>query len=83
VLLPLVFASPVHPAAPKPPDFATDVRPILEKHCQPCHFAGGKLYEKMPFDRPETIVRLGTKLFTRIQDEKERKVLRAFLGARH
>ena len=65
--------------APTAPDFARDVRPILEAHCQPCHFAGGKVYGKMPFDKPETITRLGTKLFTRIHDEQQRAVIRAFL----
>ena len=67
-------------AAPKPVDFARDVRPILEPHCQPCHFSGGKVYAKMPFDRPETVVRLGTKLFTRIKDEQQRAVIRRFLA---
>src|SRR5882724_11752546 len=60
-------------------DFATQIRPILEARCQPCHFNGGKVYERMPFDRPETIKRLGTKLFTRIKDEKERQIIREFL----
>ena len=61
-------------------DFATQVRPILEAKCQPCHFNGGKVYAKMPFDRPETIKRLGAKLFTRIKEENERQVIRAFLA---
>ena len=61
--------------------FPRDVRPILEAHCQPCHFAGGKVYDKMPFDKPETVVRLGTKLFTRIKDERQRAVIREFLAA--
>jgi hypothetical protein len=43
------------------PTFASDVRPILESSCQPCHFQGGKMYEKLPFDKPETITKLGTK----------------------
>jgi hypothetical protein len=63
-------------------DFATEVRPILEKGCKPCHFAGGVMYERMPFDRPETIKRLGTKLFTRIKDENERRPIRDFLTQR-
>src|SRR6266536_3817777 len=54
-------------------DFATQIRPILEARCQPCHFNGGKVYQRMPFDRPETIRTLGTKLFTRIKDENERR----------
>jgi hypothetical protein len=61
-------------------DFATQVRPILEAKCQPCHFNGGKVYGQMPFDRPETIKRLGAKLFTRIKEENERQVIRAFLA---
>jgi hypothetical protein len=61
-------------------DFATQVRPILEAKCQPCHFNGGKVYAQMPFDRPGTIKRLGAKLFTRIKEENERQVIRAFLA---
>ena len=60
-------------------DFATQIRPIFEARCQPCHFNGGKVYSQMPFDRPETIKTLGTKLFTRIKDENERQMIRQFL----
>ena len=60
-------------------DFNTQVRPILESRCTPCHFPGGTMYERLPFDRPETIEKLGTKLFTRIKDEKEQRVIRDFL----
>jgi len=62
-------------------DFKTQIRPILEQRCQPCHFAGGKMYERLPFDRPETIVKLGAKLFTRIRDEKQRELIRQFLAS--
>ena|SRR6266446_3156078 len=61
-------------------DFATQIRPVLEAKCQPCHFSGGKVYQRMPFDRPETIKKLGTKLFTRIKDENERQIIREFLA---
>ena len=61
-------------------DFTTQIRPILEAKCQPCHFSGGKVYQRMPFDRPETIKTLGTKLFTRIKDENDRKLIRDFLS---
>jgi len=37
------------------------VRPILEQRCTPCHFTGGKMYARLPFDRAETIVKLGEK----------------------
>jgi hypothetical protein len=35
--------------------FATTVRPILVAHCTPCHEPGGKMYDRLPFDRAETI----------------------------
>src|SRR4051812_21118205 len=61
-------------------DFDTQVRPLLESRCTPCHFAGGTMYERLPFDRAETIKKLGTKLFTRIKDEKEQRLIREFLA---
>ena len=63
------------PAAPV--DFEKQIRPILEAKC---HFPGGKMYAKRPFDKPATIVDLGEKLFTRIKDEDQRKLIRAFLA---
>jgi len=68
------------PAAQPRIDFLTQIKPILSARCQPCHFNGGKVYDKMPFDRPETIKRLGTRLFTRIKDEHEQQLIRAFLA---
>src|SRR5882672_1563108 len=62
------------------PDFTSEIKPIFQARCQPCHFPGGKVYDKMPFDKPETITRLGTKLFTRIKDEKERQLISEFLN---
>jgi hypothetical protein len=61
-------------------EFETRVMPILQAKCNPCHFPGGKMYTRMPFDKPGTIRVLGTALFTRIRDEEEREVIRAFLG---
>lgn len=68
-------------APPSPAvDFATQIRPIFESSCQPCHFTGGSMYQRLPFDRPETIKTLGTKLFSRIQDEEKRRLIREFLS---
>src|ERR1043165_4578039 len=61
-------------------DFNAQIKPIFETRCTPCHFAGGKVYERLPFDRPETIKQLGTKLFTRLRDEKEQSLIREFLA---
>jgi hypothetical protein len=78
-LSPKTFAPAAVISLPKKPDFATEIKPIFQTRCQPCHFAGGQVYDRMPFDKPETITRLGTKLFTRIKDEKERHLIREFL----
>jgi hypothetical protein len=77
------------PAAVSPPppasavravDFARDIRPILEARCQPCHFPGGKMYDRLPFDRAQTIRDLGPKLFTRIKTPDEQETIRLFLA---
>ena len=61
------------------PNFDSEIKPIFQARCQPCHFQGGKVYDKLPFDKAETIKKLGTKLFTRIKDEKEQQKIREFL----
>ena|ERR1044071_8084564 len=75
-------ALPVNLSSSKPPrvDFDSQVKPILQSKCMPCHFNGGKMYESLPFDRPETIRKLGAKLFTRINDENHRRVINDFLA---
>lgn len=82
-------ATPPRPAAKEtrkpeaaPVDFATQVRPILER-CQPCHFEGGTVYGKYPFDTAGTVHQLGERLFSRLKDEKDRTVIRAFLAQTH
>ena len=35
--------------------FETDVLPILKAKCSPCHFEGGKMFQRMPFTDPKTI----------------------------
>ena len=61
-------------------DFDAQIKPILQSKCTPCHFSGGQMYEQLPFDRPETIKKLGTRLFTRIHDESQRQLIRDFLA---
>lgn len=60
--------------------FSRDIRPILESRCQPGHFPGGKMYERLPFDQAATIRTLGPKLFTRIKTEDEQALFRRFLA---
>lgn len=52
-------------------DFKTQIQPVLQEHCNPCHFPGGKMYEKMPFDQAQTILGHRTGVFKRIKAEKE------------
>jgi len=76
-------AAPVKPAASSEPkarvDFDTQLKPIFQSKCMPCHFSGGKMYDRLPFDKPATIKKLGTRLFTRIKDEHDRKLIEDFL----
>ena len=60
-------------------DFDTQLKPIFKSKCMPCHFSGGQMYDKLPFDKPETIKKLGTRLFTRIKQEDERRLIEDFL----
>jgi hypothetical protein len=77
---PRTAAAPAHSTPARAVDFQTQVKPLLEARCSPCHFAGGQMYEKLPFDQPATIHHLGEQLFTRIQAAEEQALLRAFLA---
>lgn len=61
-------------------DFDTQLKPIFQSKCMPCHFPGGQMYDKLPFDKPATIRKLGTRLFTRIKEENDRRLIEDFLG---
>ena len=37
------------------------------------------MYEQLPFDKPATIRKLGTRLFTRIKEENDRRLIEDFL----
>lgn len=72
------LAKPVTNTTPRI-DFDTQLKPIFQSKCMPCHFSGGKVYDRLPFDNPTTIRKLGTRLFTRIKDEHDRKLIEDFL----
>ena len=68
-------------AAPKERvDFETQLKPIFQSKCMPCHFSGGQMYDRLPFDKPATIRKLGARLFTRIKEENDRKLIEDFLA---
>ena len=59
-------------------DFTSQVQPILVKNCSPCHFTGGKMYERMPFDKDTTIINHEKGILKRIKGE-ENTVLKTFI----
>ena len=50
-------------------NYASQIQPVLQQKCSPCHFTGGKMYERMPFDKGETIVSHETGIVTRLSKE--------------
>ena len=60
-------------------DFDTQLKPIFKSKCMPCHFNGGQMYDRLPFDKPDTIRKLGHRLFTRIKEENDRRLIEDFL----
>ena len=60
-------------------NYNTEILPVLEKKCSPCHFAGGKMYAKMPFDNSETILNHEAGLFKRIKDQAEADLIKQYI----
>jgi hypothetical protein len=60
-------------------DFKTVIQPILQKRCSPCHFPGGKMYERLPFDTASTILLKKEMILKRIKDDPDNKLIREFV----
>jgi len=60
-------------------NFATQIKPILLSHCSPCHFTGGKMYERLLFDKDTTIVCHEESVLRRIKDEKENELIKQYI----
>jgi hypothetical protein len=60
-------------------NFKTVVQPIFEKHCSPCHFPGGKMYEKLPFDQGATIINHHAGILRRIEGEDDLRLIKQYL----
>ena len=59
-------------------NFTSQVQPILIKNCSPCHFTGGKMYERMPFDKDTTIINHEKGVLRRIKGE-ENVLIKTFI----
>jgi len=60
-------------------DFNTQIKPIFISRCTPCHFSGGKMYERLPFDKDTTIVNHGEAILRRIKEEKENELIKQYI----
>ena len=60
-------------------NYKTQVLPILQKKCTPCHFSGGKMYDRMPFDNSQTIINHETGVLKRFKDEQENALIKQFI----
>ena len=58
--------------------FTSQIHPILVKNCSPCHFTGGKMYERMPFDKDTTIINHQAGILKRVKGE-ENTLIRSFI----
>lgn len=69
------------PAA-SPTQFETSVRPILERRCQPCHWPGGKMYERIPFDDPWAVASHREGVLRRLKEPEENAAIVRWLDSR-
>lgn len=67
------------PAITEKIDFEKQVKPIFVKNCSPCHFTGGKMYERLPFDKDTTIFNHQEAILKRIKNEEENAILKNFV----
>lgn len=76
---PSPVATPAASPAPDAASFEASVKPLLARTCTPCHVPGGRMYERMPFDRPETILSHKEGILRRMKDPDDRRLLERWL----
>jgi hypothetical protein len=60
--------------------FSSQIQPVLVKNCSPCHFTGGKMYERLPFDKDTTIINHSAAILKRIKNKEENALLSNFIN---
>jgi hypothetical protein len=67
-------------AAPAGDDsFRSRVQPILERRCTPCHFPGGRMYDRLPFDRAAVVRSKSESLLRRLKVAEEHQTVEEWL----
>lgn len=66
------------PAAAEAPDFAGEVMPILMRSCSPCHAPGGRMYERLPFDKAEVVRENRAGIARRLKNPDDKQVLERY-----
>ena len=61
--------------------FNRDIAPLLKTNCMPCHFAGGKVYVKLPFDDYATVKSKAKRLNTRLQEDEQKKIVDGWIAS--
>ena len=64
-------------------NFNAEVMPVLKTKCSPCHFEGGKMYEKMPFDNSLTILNHQAGILKRLNTEPVGALIKQFIEERN
>ena len=67
------------PGLPGRVDFTAQILPLLQEKCSPCHFPGGRMYDRLPFDQEGTIRVLGTQMLSRLRDPLDQELIRTYL----
>ena len=66
-------------ATEKKLDFQKDVLPVLIQNCSPCHFPGGKMYDKLPFDKEATILNNAERILKRVEKDEKKAAIKEFI----
>jgi hypothetical protein len=64
-------------------NYKTQLQPVFQKNCSPCHFPGGKLYEKLPFDNGATIIDHLAGVLRRIKNEEDIKLIKQYAAQKN
>ena len=53
---------------------------LLARTCTPCHVPGGRMYERLPFDRADVVLAHKDRILRRLKNPDDRAVLERWLA---